>query len=231
MAIASLKPLRKSLLSENVVGSIRAAILDGKFELGQRLVETELAEQLGVSRGPIREALRLLAAEGLVVINVHRGTFVVEPTVADVEEIYSLREALEVLAVQRVVRLASDDELAELVESVRRFQAATREERIERLVDENMKFHSRLFSLARHGRLSQVWSTLESQLHLCNLMELERIREDLRERIREDLSMTFEDHSEILDAIQSRDAERACRLISKHIQSAAQIVRKAAEAS
>ncbi len=223
MAIASLKPLRKSLLSENVVGSIRAAILDGKFELGQRLVETELAEQLGVSRGPIREALRLLAAEGLVVINVHRGTFVVEPTVADVEEIYSLREALEVLAVQRVVRLASDDELAELVEIIRRFQAATREERIERLVDENMKFHSRLFSLARHSRLSQVWSALESQLHLCNLMELERIQEDL--------SMSFEDHSEILDAIQSRDAERACRLISKHSQKAAQIVRKAAEAS
>ena len=223
MAITSLKPLKKSLLSENVVGSIRAAILDGKFELGQRLVETELAEQLGVSRGPIREALRLLAAEGLVVINVHRGTFVVEPTVADVEEIYSLREALEVLAVQRVVRLASDDELAELVESVRRFQAATREERIERLVDENMKFHSRLFSLARHGRLSQVWSTLESQLHLCNSMELERSRPSS--------ARPFDDHIKILDAIQRRDEEEACRLMSRHIQDAAQVAREAADPS
>ena len=111
MSATSLKPLRKKLLSENVVGAIRSAILNGELELGQRLVETDLAEQLGVSRGPIREALRLLAAEGLVVINVHRGTFIVQPTKDDVEEIYSLREALESLAVKRVIEIASDEEI------------------------------------------------------------------------------------------------------------------------
>ena len=213
MAIASLQPLRKSLLSENVIGSIRTAILEGKFDLGQRLVETELAEQLGVSRGPIREALRLLAAEGLVVINVHRGTFVVEPTVADVEEIYSLREALELLAVQRVVKLAEDEEIEELVEGVRRFQAASGPRQAEQVVVVNMDFHRRLFKLARHDRLSQIWATLESQLHLCNSMELERSRLNL--------AQPFDDHIKILDAIQRRDGEEACRLMSRHIQNAA----------
>jgi DNA-binding GntR family transcriptional regulator len=223
MAIASLQPLRKSLLSENVVGSIRAAILEGAFDLGQRLVETELADQLGVSRGPIREALRLLAAEGLVVINVHRGTFVVEPAVADVEEIYSLREALEVLAVQRIVKLAEDKEIEELVEGVRRFQAASDSGQAEKVVVVNMEFHSRLFKLARHSRLSQIWATLESQLHLCNSMGLERPRSSS--------ARPFDDHLKILDAIQRRDAEEACRLMSRHIQDAAQAAREAANPS
>ncbi len=223
MGIASLQPLRKSLLSENVVGSIRAAILEGAFELGQRLVETELAEQLGVSRGPIREALRLLAAEGLVVINVHRGTFVVEPAVADVEEIYSLREALEVLAVQRIVKLAEDEEITELVDGVRRFQAASESGQAEKVVIVNMEFHSRLFKLARHSRLSQIWATLESQLHLCNSMGFERPQPSS--------ARPFDDHLKILDAIQRRDAEEACRLMSRHIQNAAQTAREAANPS
>jgi DNA-binding GntR family transcriptional regulator len=108
MAIGGLKPLNKKLLSENVVGAIRQAIFDGELELGQRLVETELAEQLGVSRGPIREALRLLANEGLVVINVHRGTFVAKPTPNDVEELYTLRQVLETLALRRVAESATE---------------------------------------------------------------------------------------------------------------------------
>ncbi|MFQ5911866.1 MAG: GntR family transcriptional regulator [Nitrospinota bacterium] len=223
MPITSLKPLPKKLLSENVVSAIRTAIFEGELELGQRLVETELAEQLGVSRGPIREALRLLAAEGLVVINVHRGTFVVKPIAADVEEIYTLREALEALAIRQVVAQAADEEFESLQEEVERNPSASRKDRTGHPVGMNMEFHDRLFRLARHKRLSQVWSTLEAQLRLCNSKEIERTRQDV--------SRAKEEHAKIVKAIRNRDAETACRIMSQHIRNAAQIVQKAIEPS
>jgi DNA-binding GntR family transcriptional regulator len=222
MPIGGLKPLNKKLLSENVVGAIRRAIFDGELELGQRLVETELAEQLGVSRGPIREALRLLANEGLVVINVQRGTFVAKPATSYVEEIYTLREALETLALRRVTESATDEEIQSLEEKAENFRAATRQKKVNLLVGLNMELHGRLFQLARHNRLSLIWSTLESQLQLCNLIEIERTQQEL--------SRAIEQHDKIIKAIKNRDAEAACRVMSEHISSGLQTVLNAASA-
>jgi DNA-binding GntR family transcriptional regulator len=222
MPIGGLKPLNKKLLSENVVGAIRRAIFDGELELGQRLVETELAEQLGVSRGPIREALRLLANEGLVIINVHRGTFVAKPTPSDVEEIYTLREALETLALRRVTESATDEEIQSLEEKAENFRAATRQKKVNLLVGLNMELHGQLFQLARHNRLSLIWSTLESQLQLCNLIEIERTQQEL--------SRAIEQHDKIIKAIKNRDAEAACRVMSEHIRNGLQTVLNAASA-
>ena len=210
MSLSGLKPLRKKLLSENVVGAIRVAIFDGELELGQRLVETELADQLGVSRGPVREALRLLAAEGLVVINVHRGTFVVKPTAADVEEIYTLREALEALAIRRVVELATDEEIESLEEVAEQVLSASQQKKLDQVVGLNMELHNGLFHLARHDRLSQIWSSLDSQLHLCNTIAIEWTRQDV--------SRGSGEHIEIVKAIKNRDAETACQIMSQHIQ-------------
>ncbi len=220
MSATSLQPLRKKLLSENVVGAIRSAILNGELELGQRLVETDLAEQLGVSRGPVREALRLLAAEGLVVINVHRGTFVVQPTKDDVEEIYSLREALEFLAVKRVIEIAGDEEIEGLFKTAKQFTAASSQKKVAQLVGTNMALHGELFKLARHERLSQIWATLESQLRLCNRIEFERRNEDTER--------AFDEHMKILDAIRDRDSEATCRFISEHTQKSAQVLQATA---
>ncbi|MFQ5914655.1 MAG: GntR family transcriptional regulator [Nitrospinota bacterium] len=216
MSPSSLKPLRKQLLSENVVGAIRAAILEGELELGTRLVESELAERLGVSRGPVREAIRLLAMEGLVVINVHQGTFVAKPTAADVKEMYTLREALEELALRRFVELATDMEIHSLEESVERLRAASRQKKLTQRAEVDMEFHSRLFRLARHKRLAQTWSTLESQLRLCSLLELEWTQENAHEVV--------EEHSKIVKAIKDRDLDSARRLMSRHIKNSAALV-------
>ena len=221
MPIGGLQPLSKKLLSENVVGAIRKAIFDGELELGQRLVETELAEQLGVSRGPIREALRQLANEGLVVINVHRGTFVAKPTADDVKEIYTLREVLETLALRRVTESVTDEEIQSLEEKAESFRAASRQKKVNELVGLNMELHGRLFQLARHNRLSQIWFTLESQLQLCSQIEFDRTQEDLARPV--------EEHDKIIKAIKNRDAETACRLMSEHIQSGLQTVLGSAE--
>ncbi len=212
MPSTNLKPLSKKLLSENVVGAIRTAIYDGELELGQRLVETELAEQLGVSRGPIREALRLLANEGLVVINVHRGTFVLKPTVSDVEEIYTLREALESLALRRVVAVAADQEIEALEGVAEQMVTASRQKKATQVVGLNMDFHAQVFQLARHKRLSQAWASLESQIRLFNQISIEWTQKIVARAV--------EDHSKIVKALKKRDAVAACKIMSEHVKAA-----------
>ena len=222
--MATLQPLQKKLLSENVVGAIRTAILNRDLEMGQRLVETELAEQLRVSRGPIREALRLLAAEGLVLINAHRGTFVLRPTEVDVEEIFSLREALEVLAIQRVVRLASDEEVDSISAIGERFKVVAPEKNAHHLVGLDMEFHGRLFHLARHRRVLNNWSALQSQVRLC-------IAASMDQHEKRPISFLGQDHAVIVQAVRDRDAETAGRLLAQHIQTGAEFIRRAMQSA
>ena len=222
--MATLQPLQKKLLSENVVGAIRTAILNRDLEMGQRLVETELAEQLRVSRGPIREALRLLAAEGLVLINAHRGTFVLRPTEVDVEEIFSLREALEVLAIQRVVRLASDEEVDSISAIGERFKVVAPEKNAHHLVGLDMEFHGRLFHLARHRRVLNNWSALQSQVRLC-------IAASMDQHEKRPISFLGQDHAVIVQAVRDRDAETAGHLLAQHIQTGAEFIRRAMQSA
>ena len=100
-----LLPALKRSLSDDVTESIRAAILSGKLEPGARLREELLASSLRVSRGPVREALTKLERDGLVIVYRNRGAFVARLSYADLEEVYSLRRAIERLAVQRMLRL------------------------------------------------------------------------------------------------------------------------------
>src|SRR5438105_15855611 len=97
---------------ETICTHLREAILAGDLSPGTKLVEAELARRFGVSRGPIREALRELSREGLVVDLPRRGTFVCTLTQADLTEVYAVREALELVAVREAVASATDDELA-----------------------------------------------------------------------------------------------------------------------
>ena len=225
MPLSSLRSVHKRLLYHDVVDSIRTAIFEGDLELGQRLVETEIGDQLGVSRGPVREALRLLAAEGLVVINVHRGTFVVKPTAADVEEIYTLREALEALAIRRVVELATDEEIESLEEVAEQVLAASQQKKLDEVLGLNMELHNGLFHIARHDRLSQIWSSLESQLQLCNTISI------AIEGTRQDVSRGSGEHIEIVKAIKKRDAETACQIMSQHIRKEARVIQQAVDSS
>jgi DNA-binding GntR family transcriptional regulator len=93
---------------------------------------------------------------------------------------------------------------------------------VNQLVGLNVELHGRLFQLARHNRLSQIWSTLESQLQLCNLIDIERTQQDL--------TRSIEEHDKIIKAIKNRDAETACRLNSGHIRSGLQMVLNSASA-
>src|SRR5215468_8309890 len=119
-----LTPAVKRSLADDVVDRLRDAIFHGSFKPGEPLREEQLAASLDVSRGPVREALVQLEREGLVIVRRHRGATVARLSRLDAEEVYSLRLALERLAVQRAVRSATEADFAALEEVMEAFRAA-----------------------------------------------------------------------------------------------------------
>jgi DNA-binding GntR family transcriptional regulator len=210
-----LAPTPRRVLTDDVVDSIRDAILSGKIRPGARLIEEDLAASLKVSRGPVRQAIFRLQQEGLVVHEPHRGATVGQVSEDDVAEIYSLRLALERLAIEQAIRKAGPEQLAELEAVLDRFRATPRRKVTRRLVAElDIDFHDAVFRAAGSWRLYRAWETLRSQLMMFLM---------LRDALPEDyLESWHRDHLHILDVIRAGDARIAQDAIETHIGGAKQ---------
>jgi DNA-binding GntR family transcriptional regulator len=212
-------------LAEIAASQIREAVISGVLRPGDKLVEGQLAEQMGTSRGPVREAIRLLEKEGLVSIEPHRGAFVTKLSVKKVREIHTLRAVLEGLA----VRLALENKNYQ-PEDIVRLQALI--DKMNDLAERNdfikvaqldMQFHEVLCSKADHELLLESLSNLRTQtLRLIILTEV--LRSDLEDEARM--------HQPILDALRSGDADRMEESIKQHITTAGELlVQKLSEES
>src|SRR5450755_3205695 len=199
-------------LSEDVVDLLRAALIRGAFEPGQHLNEAGLAEKLGVSRGPIREAFAELEREGLLRLERHRGARVTRLSPADVEEIYALREVLERLAVERAVRYAGDDDFADLADVIERMRRAVEDADLHGVVALDIRFHDLIYVAAHHSRLYSSWSTLRPQIE--TFLHSRSIDCDSNDY----LQRAVPEHVELLDAMRSRSETDATRLIDSHIR-------------
>jgi len=160
-------------LSKSVTDALRDMIVRGEFASGDHLKEAELATVLGVSRGPIREALAQLEAEGFVELRRHRGAFVVELTAHDIDEVYTLRVALERLAMERAATRMTPELFAAFDEVLARMREVTGEYTAAQVVDLDLSFHDIAFQAADHGRLHRSWEFIRAQsaffLHERNL--------------------------------------------------------------
>jgi DNA-binding GntR family transcriptional regulator len=144
-------------LREQVISALRKAILDFDLKPGQRLVERELVEQLGVSRTTVREALRELTSEGLVTVVPQRGAVVATPTLEDAIDLYDVRAALESLVVQRFVARASDAQVARLEAAVDAIETATvRTAEIREILAAKDRFYAVLVEGAASAALQQI---------------------------------------------------------------------------
>lgn len=195
-------------LSQGVVEDLRSAILRGDLEPGSRLVETELASTYSVSRGPLREAFRILEREGLVRYVPRHGTFVTVLSRKDWQETYSLRLLLETFAYGIVVDLVDSHDVAHLQDIVEEMRLASESNDISRLVDADLRFHGYLVGRSGHKRLDEVWQNLSQIMGAIFLFVL-------RERMVLNAPV-WERHQEILDAFTSRDVTRVERVLRTH---------------
>ncbi|MEU2419971.1 GntR family transcriptional regulator [Streptomyces sp. NPDC007851] len=190
---------------ERVLAALRQDIIEGRLAPGDRLVERELAERFGVSRVPVREAIRALVAEGFVLFESARRTVVRRLTPTDVKELFELREALEVYAAGLAAARATPEALAELRELLGHAASATRSEDAETITDVNTRFHDRILALAGNSLLISVMEPVDGRLRWLT-------------RRNEEWPQLLTEHRELYEAIASGDPDRARALALGHVR-------------
>ncbi|WP_410601017.1 GntR family transcriptional regulator [Amycolatopsis sp. lyj-90] len=199
-------PARRRGLADEVADRVRDAIFGGAYPPGAQLREVELSEALGVSRGPVREALLKLEREGLVRSEWHRGALVTTLSDVDVAELDSLRSALEQLAVRLVVASAPDSDLDAIDEVVERMDRARDEHEMVRC---DIDFHDAVYAASGHRRLSEAWQAIRSQVHLFLLTRIGVNSEGY-------LANIPAEHRLLASALRARDGEKALELFAAH---------------
>jgi len=198
-------------LSDYVADQLRQAILSEQFEPNQRLVEQDIAESMETSRGPVRDALKILENEGLVVRHPHRGAFVAELNAEDFMEIYSLREALETLAIKYAIKNATDEQIDELEKLVFSMENMAKQDYNQvDATDLDMEFHHTLCAISGHKRVLNAWESMSAQVRLVLLKHRIVHPEDLRER-----SVSW--HFKIVEALRERDSQKAIEELRTHM--------------
>ena len=197
-------------LGHHAADSIRDAILQGSFCPGERLVESAIAAQLNLSRGPVRDALKQLALEGLVAIVPRRGTFVSQLSGVDIQEISTLRGAIEGLAA-RLLAEEQDEETIKRLETLLDEMAEVGDRDPVRFASLDLEFHETLARASRHRRLYQSWTNLRTQTWMF-------IRETRLSKLGSAESAR-EVHESIVRAIAAGDSAEAERATRFHAES------------
>lgn len=198
MTVLDRKPLR-----ERAYEGIKQRILDSTYAPGEMLSEHRLAGELEISRTPIREALRDLAAAGLVRILPQRGVVVSELTLQDIVEVYQLREQLECFAVRLAADRMGPADAAALRADHARAVSCMEAGQLRAAYDHSVKLHSRTIELARNARLAQFMRQLSDQVHRCGLLTLRHGR----------AGPALAEHGEIIEAmVRGRSSEAEAQM-------------------
>lgn len=200
------KPLR-----EIVFEALREVILNGQLKPGERLMEVQLAEEMGVSRTPVREAIRKLELEGFVVMIPRKGAYVSDLSTKDIADVFEIRSALETLAAVLACDRITNEELEELERILIKVADCVAANDLEKLVEADTQFHDVLYKASRNSRLVQIISNLRE-----NIQRFRAISMGTPGRMRE----TFEEHKQLVEAITERNAELARRIAQEHIDNA-----------
>lgn len=200
------KPLR-----EIVFETLREAILSGKLEPGERLMEIQLAEEMGVSRTPVREAIRKLELEGFVVMIPRKGAYVAGISQKDVTDVFEVRAALEALAAGLAAERATDEEIEQLDRSLLAYSEQTIKQDINGIVKSDTDFHDLLYKCSRNARLETIITHLREIIQRVRTVSLSQPG-----RSRD----AVEEHRQIVDAIAERNVELAQNLAREHIYNA-----------
>jgi DNA-binding GntR family transcriptional regulator len=196
-------------LWQRVHEHLREEIISGRLAPGTELQEVALARSLGVSRGPVREALGRLATEGLVAIRPRRGAVVRALSNEEFIEAYQVREALEMMAVRLAVPRLTAEDLVAMEGLIDEMASRGEAEDVQGFFEANTEFHERFFQIAGNRMLSELYRQVRGQIDRHRLRSLE---------LRGNLRRSIEEHRAILWAARTGDIERTVSLASDHIR-------------
>lgn len=196
-------------LTDEIADIIRERILKGEYRIGEKIKENQIATELKVSRTPIREAFKQLENEGLIDYIPNRGCFAKGFTRQDIEDIYAVRKALEVLAVEWAVSRIDDEQLAELQRQSDLMEFYTTRKDSKRVLDVNADFHDIIYNAAGSRFMAQVLRSYKEYI--------EQTRKVLYYE-QDCLTDIFSEHREILEAIKRRDSAGAKAAMARHLE-------------
>jgi len=198
------KPIR-----EIAYETLKHAIITGQIPAGSRIVETEYADKLHISRTPLREALRKLERDGLVEYVLRRGVVVRAFTIADVEEIYTIRNALEMLTLPSIIENATPDDIRSMRDKLHKMDAFIAKNDIEGVSPLARSFHDQLTSISGLNRILRVIQSQDEYIRRFSAMSI--ARETRRKS-------AHEEHYKLVEYVEQRDLENFEKLMRKHIE-------------
>lgn len=196
-------------LRDVVFNTLRQAILKGELKPGERLMEIQLAQRLGVSRTPVREAIRKLELEGLVLMIPRKGAEVAEITVKDLEDVLEVRTALEELAVKDACENITEEQLEKLEQANEAFRKALEGDDLIACGKADMEFHEIIYDATNNRRLIQILNNLREQMYRYRMEYL---------KDRDMYPVLLEEHKAIREALDCHDREKAGAAIRVHIE-------------
>ena len=214
------QPVESKPIREIAYETLKHAIITGELPAGVRIVETEYADRMHISRTPLREALRKLERDGLVEYLVRRGVVVRAFTIADVDEIYTIRNSLEMLTLPAIIENATPEDISALREDLRRMDSLLGDEHIDELSTLARQFHSQLASISGLNRILRV---IEGQdEYITRFSALSISTEDRRPD-------AHAEHHQLVNFVEQKDLASFQHLMNKHIKRSKETCLKALE--
>ena len=207
-ASSAIELLQSHSLTTLVRRELERRILAGELSPGDKLNEVDLAGELNVSRGPVREAFRALEQAGLVRTQKNRGVFVRQVSIEEADEIYEVRAGLDEMIGRLAAERATAEEVAEMREMVKRMQQVARARDVNAYYPMNVRFHDRLAEISGNRTLAATYRRLVNELHLH--------RRETLARGANSFPISTREHAAIIDAISRGDAETAGMLLREH---------------
>lgn len=207
------KPLR-----EVIFNTLREAIIVGELKPGERLMEVQLAEKMGVSRTPVREAIRKLELEGLVNMVPRKGAHVADLSVKDIMDVLEVRATLDGLATSLAAARVTDDELKSLKQVQSQFEKYVFKDNLQGSIKKDVEFHEIIYRSSRNDKLIQIANNLREQVQRFRVIYLKDYSSG-REIIKE--------HMDIIEAIEEKDPDKAREVAIRHIKNQEETIVKA----
>lgn len=202
-------------LRDVVFNTLRQAILRGELKPGERLMEIQLANKLGVSRTPIREAIRKLELEGLVLMIPRKGAEVAEITEKSLRDVLEVRRALEELAVELVCEKITEEQIQDLKDAAEEFKESLESGDITRIAEADVKFHDVIYMATDNQKLIQLLNNLREQMYRYRVEYLKR--SDFHQQL-------IDEHEEIIETIETGQKERAVQVVCQHVDNQVEAV-------
>jgi DNA-binding GntR family transcriptional regulator len=200
---------RGHLLNQKIYKILKAQILEGNLEPGSKLVGEKLAEQMGVSRTPIREAIKWLAVEGFVNTIPGHGTFVNSVSIKDLKEVLQVRGVLEGLAAKLAIEVIKDEQIEELERIIKEMEYYAKEKNLPAFSDCSQRLQELIIDISGNTQLKKIRKIINDQTHRYRIRSLSSPRR---------LEHSFKEHRDIFEAIKNRDPEKADKLSKIHTE-------------